>query len=115
VALLQHGPGTALLVGAGYLIVNGVVGNVIEPKVMGRTLGLSALVVLLAMVFWGWLWGPIGALLSVPLTMVAKISFENSAQLRWIALLLGPANQCPEPPGRARPIPFVRPGTAIGL
>jgi predicted PurR-regulated permease PerM len=115
VALLQYGPGTALVIGAGYLVVNGVVGNVLEPKVMGRTLGLSALVVLLAMVFWGWLWGPIGALLSVPLTMIAKIAFENSPELRWISVLLGPTEHCPEVTGRPRAIPLVRPGAPVGL
>ena len=115
VALLQYGPGTAIAVGAGYLVVNGVVGNVLEPKVMGRTLGLSPLVVLLAMVFWGWLWGPIGALLSVPLTMIAKIAFENTSELRWISVLLGPTQHCPETTGRGRSIPLVRPGAPIGL
>jgi len=115
VALLQYGPGTAIAVAAGYIVVNFVVGNIIEPKVMGRTLGLSPLVVLLAMVFWGWLWGPIGALLSVPLTMIAKISFENSDELRWIAVLLGPTEHCPVEAGRPRLIPLVRPGAPVGL
>jgi len=115
VALLQYGPGTAIAVAAGYLVVNGLVGNVLEPKVMGRTLGLSPLVVLLAMVFWGWIWGPIGALLSVPLTMIAKIAFENSPELRWISVLLGPTEHCPEATGRPRTIPLVRPGAPIGL
>ena len=107
VALLQHGPGTALAVAAGYLVINGIVGNVIEPKVMGRTLGLSPLVVLLAMVFWGWLWGPIGALLSVPLTMIAKISLENSDKLGWIAIMIGPAESLPAAPGRSTLMPSI--------
>ena len=123
VALLQHGPGTALAVTVGYLVINGIVGNVMEPKVMGRTLGLSPLVVLLAMVFWGWLWGPIGALLSVPLTMIAKISLENSNNLGWIAVLIGSAERIPAAPGRPSRIPSilgpmmpqVRSGAPIGL
>jgi predicted PurR-regulated permease PerM len=115
VALLQHGPGTAIAVAAGYLVVHGLVGNVLEPKIMGRTLGLSPLVVLLAMVFWGWLWGPIGALLSVPLTMIAKIAFENSVELRWIAVLLGPTTACPAPKGLARLLPLGRPAAPVGL
>lgn len=123
VALLQHGPGTALAVAAGYLVINGIVGNVIEPKVMGRTLGLSPLVVLLAMVFWGWLWGPIGALLSVPLTMIAKISLENSDRLGWVAVMIGPSDRLPVAPGRPNLIPSilgpmmpqVRSGAPIGL
>ena len=123
VALLQHGPGTALAVAIGYLVINGIVGNVVEPKVMGRTLGLSPLVVLLAMVFWGWLWGPIGALLSVPLTMIAKISLENSDHLGWVAVLIGPPERVAAKPGRSTLIPSilgpmlpqVRGGAPVGL
>jgi AI-2 transport protein TqsA len=123
VALLQHGPGTALAVAIGYLVINGIVGNVIEPKVMGRTLGLSPLVVLLAMVFWGWLWGPIGALLSVPLTMIAKISLENSDRLGWVAVLIGPPERVAAKPGSSTLIPSilgpmmpqVRSGAPVGL
>ncbi|MEP7125954.1 MAG: AI-2E family transporter [Byssovorax sp.] len=123
VALLQHGPGTALAVAIGYLVINGIVGNVVEPKVMGRTLGLSPLVVLLAMVFWGWLWGPIGALLSVPLTMIAKISLENSDHLGWVAVLIGPPERVAPAPGRSTLIPAilgpmlpnVRGGAPVGL
>ena len=51
-------------------------------------MGLSTLVVILSLVFWGWLWGPVGALLSVPLTMVVKIMLENTRDLRWIAVML---------------------------
>lgn len=88
-ALVQIGPGRALLVALGYLAVNMVIGNFIEPPLMGRRLGLSALVVVLSLVFWGWVWGPIGMLLSVPLTMVVKIMLENTEEFRWVAVLLG--------------------------
>jgi AI-2 transport protein TqsA len=91
-ALLQFGPGGALLVASGYLVVNTVIGSLIEPAVMGRGLGLSPFVVLLSLLFWGWVWGPIGALLSLPLTMVVKILLENSQSLAWVAVLLGPAH-----------------------
>ena len=97
-ALLQIAPGTtalaavdfqhALVVGLGYLVVNVVIGNWLEPMLMGRRLGISTLVVVVSLVFWGWLWGPVGALLSVPLTMVVKIFLENTKDLRWIAVLL---------------------------
>lgn len=87
-ALIQLGPGHAVLVALGYLGVNLVFGNIIEPNLMGRRLGLSTLVVLLSLLFWGWLWGPFGALLSVPLTMVVKIWLENTEDLRWIAVML---------------------------
>jgi len=78
----------AVIVASGYVVVNTVFGNFIEPSLMGRRLGLSTLVVILSLLFWGWTWGPVGALLSVPLTMIVKISLENTQDLRWIAQLL---------------------------
>ena len=88
-AMVQIGVGRGLLVALGYLVVNMVIGNLIEPHLMGRRLGLSTLVVVLSLVFWGWVWGPIGMLLSVPLTMVLKIMLENTEEFRWVAVLLG--------------------------
>jgi AI-2 transport protein TqsA len=90
-AIVQLGPGGALLTGVGYLVVNTVIGSLIEPAVMGRGLGLSPFVVLMSLLFWGWVWGPIGMLLSLPLTMVLKILLENSRDLAWVGVLLGPA------------------------
>lgn len=85
---IQFGIGRALLVGAGYGVVNLLFGNVVEPKFMGRKLGLSTLVVFLSLVFWGWVWGPVGMLLSVPMTMVVKIALESSPNTHWISVLL---------------------------
>ena len=87
----------AVVVGIGYLVVNVGFGNWLEPTLLGRRLGLSTLVVVLSLVFWGWLWGPVGALLSVPLTMVAKIMTENTKDLKWVAVLLD-KNAPEEPP-----------------
>ncbi len=78
----------AFVVGIGYLAVNVLFGNWLEPTLLGRRLGLSTLVVVLSLVFWGWVWGPVGALLSVPLTVVVKIMLENTEDLRWVAVLL---------------------------
>lgn len=88
-ATVQQGFGAALLVAIGYLAVNLVIGNLVEPQLMGRRLGLSTLVVFLSLVFWGWMWGPIGMLLSVPLTMMVKILLENTEDFQWAAVLLG--------------------------
>ncbi len=85
---LQFGLGQALLVGLGYALINIIFGNLIEPRLMGRKLGLSTLVVFLSLVFWGWVWGPVGMLLSVPMTMVAKIALEGSASTQWIGILM---------------------------
>jgi predicted PurR-regulated permease PerM len=90
-ALVQLGPGPAALVGLGYVVVNVALGTFVEPYFMGRKLGLSTLVIFLSLVFWGWVWGPVGMLLSVPLTMVVKILLENSENFRWVAVLLAPA------------------------
>jgi AI-2 transport protein TqsA len=90
-ALLQFGPLQALIVIAIFLAVNIVIGNIIEPRVMGHRVGLSPLVVFLSMVFWGWMFGPVGMLLSVPLTMIIKFAAETREQSRWLAMLLSPA------------------------
>ncbi len=88
-ALITLGGGTALLAALGYLILNVIVGSFIEPRFMGRGLGLSTLVVFLSLVLWGWVLGPVGMLLSVPLTMTAKIALAGSDETKWIAILLG--------------------------
>ncbi len=88
-ALITQGALTAGLVGAGYLVINTVMGNIVEPKFMGKGLGLSTLVVFLSLIFWGWLLGTVGMLLSVPLTMIVKIALEASDEGRWVATLLG--------------------------
>jgi len=82
-------PLTALWVAVAYLVVNSVIGNFLEPLFMGARLGLSALVVLLSMIFWGWVFGPVGMFLSVPITMVFKIAMGASPKTQWIAILLG--------------------------
>ena len=90
-AFLQLGPGSSLLAVLGYLVINTLLANVIEPRVMGRSMGLSTLVVFLSLVFWGWVLGPIGMLLSVPLTVILKLALEGQERTRWMAVLLGPA------------------------
>lgn len=94
-ALVQPELGTwsACLVGAGFLLINIVIGSVLEPKIMGKGLNLSNLAVLLSLLFWGWVLGPVGMLLSVPLTVAAKIILEVFPEGRPIARLLGSGNQ----------------------
>ncbi|PLY10982.1 MAG: hypothetical protein C0624_01905 [Desulfuromonas sp.] len=97
VAYLEFGAGKALLAACGYLVVNLVAGNVIEPRYMGRGLGLSTLVVFLSLIFWGWMFGPVGMVLSVPLTMTVKLALEGSEGARWLAVMLGPELVTAEP------------------
>ncbi len=86
-------PGIALVVGIGYLVINITLGNFIEPKVLGKSLGLSPLVIILSLMFWSWILGPIGMLLSVPLTMVLKIIFDSSHDFSALGVLLGPSDE----------------------
>jgi len=88
-ALVQLGLGSALLTVLGFVVVHVVVGNIIEPKVTGKGLSLSTLVVFLSMVLWGWVLGPIGMILSVPMTSLVKIALESYEETRGLAIMLG--------------------------
>jgi len=91
-ALVQLGVGGMIWTGVGYLVVNLLIGNVIEPKIMGKGLGLSTLVVFLSLIIWGFILGTVGMFLSVPLTMTIKIMLEQNKETEWIAILLGTEN-----------------------
>ena len=88
-ALVQLGVGGMMWTGIGYLVVNLVMGNMVEPRVMGKGLGLSTLVVFLSLIVWGFIFGAVGMFLSVPLTMTIKIVLEQNERTKWIAVLLG--------------------------
>ncbi|MDH3545759.1 MAG: AI-2E family transporter [Gammaproteobacteria bacterium] len=88
-ALVQLGPGEATATAIGFIGINMLFGNFIEPRLMGYGVGISPLIVFIGLVFWGWVFGPIGMLLSVPLTMTLKLALESDARTRWVAILLG--------------------------
>jgi predicted PurR-regulated permease PerM len=85
-----------LWVFASIQVVQIAVGNILEPKIMGRTLNLSPLGVLLALTFWGIIWGILGMLLSVPITSVLVIVCSRFEQTRFIAIILSETGQLPE-------------------
>ena len=87
-SLVQLGPWYALGVTILFLAVNMIIGNILEPAFTGKQLGLSPLVVFISLLFWGWVWGPTGMILSVPLTMIIKIIMENTEGMRWMAKVL---------------------------
>ena len=91
--MLQLGPGMGLLLALGYLVINTVIGNGLEPRAMGAALGISPLVVFFSLLVWGFLLGPVGALVSVPLTVVVRIYLARVPELAWLAVLLGPAQE----------------------
>lgn len=88
-ALLLNGFSVGFSVAVGVIAINMVIGNMLEPRMMGRTLGLSTLIVFFSLLFWGWLLGTVGMLLSVPLTMALKIALEASPNTIRYAALLG--------------------------
>lgn len=93
VALLQLGVGYAIGLGAVFLVVNMAIGNFLDPIVIGRELRLSPLIVLMSLVFWGWVWGPVGMFLAVPLTIVVRIVLEHTESLARVAQMMGPVEE----------------------
>jgi predicted PurR-regulated permease PerM len=88
-AFIEYGLGTSAITALGYVAINVGVSNGIEPRYLGNGLGLSPLVVIVSVLFWGWVLGPMGMLLSVPLTMSLKIALESDEGTRWLAVLMG--------------------------
>ena len=97
-ALIAKDGGTtdAMLVAGGYGLINMFLDNFVQPMLLGKRFGLSILVVVLCVLFWGWLWGLIGIILAVPLTMILKVVLDNSDEFRWIAVAIGQEPRRPE-------------------
>lgn len=88
-ALVQLGPGAAGATAVGFAAINVVFGSIIEPRLMGYGVGISPLIVFVGLVFWGFVFGPVGMLLSVPLTMALKFALESDERTKWIAIFIG--------------------------
>lgn len=86
-ALITLGPWTSLAIALGYLAINTGIGSFLEPRLMGQGLGLSTLIVFLSLIFWGWVLGPVGMILSIPLTMSMKIGLSSFNETQWLSAL----------------------------
>ena len=98
-ALMLNGPLSAIAVMVGYVIINFGISNGLEPRIMGQQLGIRFVWIFVSLVFWGWILGPVGMLLAVPLTMTFRIMFDNHEDTRWIADILVPETHRSEQPG----------------
>ena len=96
-ALVVSGVPDALVVAGGYLLINNFLGNFLEPLFVGRRFGISTLVVVVAVMFWGWVWGPLGMLIAVPITMMLKVMLEGSEEFRWISVAISSVHSQPSP------------------
>lgn len=95
-AFLTMGWSVALILIAGYGVINVTIGLILEPRWEGQTADLSPSVVVLSMVFWGFVLGPVGALLSVPLMMIVRITAAQSPHWTWLEILLETPRQALE-------------------
>ena len=89
VAWLLHGPWIALWVLLTIVAINTVVDNFIKPRIVGRSLRMSPLVLIIAVVFWSWVLGPLGAFLSTPLTLLVRFGLDTYPDTRWLARMMG--------------------------
>ena len=88
IALVEHGLWPSVIVAVGFLVINVVIGSFLEPRFMGKGLGMSPLVVFVSMAGWTWILGPVGAFLAVPLTITIKIALETNESTRWLGVLM---------------------------
>jgi predicted PurR-regulated permease PerM len=88
-AFLMHGPFEGFITIIGYFVLNTLIGNVIEPQLMGKNLGISPLIVFFSMIFFGYILGPIGMLIATPLAIIIKIIFDSREVTRNLGILIG--------------------------
>jgi AI-2 transport protein TqsA len=83
-----YGSRTAIIVFIGYAVINGTAANIISPRVLGKGLSISPLIIFISVFIWGWLLGAIGAILAIPLTMLIIAILESVPATRWVARLM---------------------------
>ncbi len=79
---------TTVILGIFYVVINISISNIIEPKLMGRELGLSPLIIFFSLILWGWVLGIVGMFLAVPITMTLKIAFDSNKSTKWLSILM---------------------------
>jgi AI-2 transport protein TqsA len=87
-AAVDLGAGRGALVAVAIITVNFLFSNVLEPRLMGRSFGLSPWTVFAALLFWAYVLGPMGMVLAIPLTVAVKLGLEMSDRTQWIATLM---------------------------
>ncbi len=87
-AFVQKDPGTAMLVAGGLLLIEQIMGNFVDPRLLGKKISVSPLMILVALLVWSWIWGVPGALIAVPMTILVVVTFAQIPALRPVALLL---------------------------
>ena len=108
--LLDGGPWTMLAVIAVYCVINVIIQSVIQPKVVGDVVGLTATLSFVSLIFWTWVIGPLGAILAIPLTVLAKaVLLDMDPRAHWLSVLVSPGSPAASPPG---PAPAPPSGTA---
>jgi predicted PurR-regulated permease PerM len=112
-ALIQFGPGKALIVLAGYILINGTCDNVIGPRYMGEGVNLSPLVTFIVVMYWSWVLGAAGAFLALPLTILVKLLIlDQYADTRWLGLLISMGDGGASAPGGRVPAGAAEPAVA---
>ena len=96
-ALLQFGVTEMLIVIGAYIIINFLVDNVIKPRFIQEELDISATVTFLSLIVWGWVLGPIGAILAVPMSIILHAIFDSRQETRWLAYMMGTGSEPFEP------------------
>jgi len=107
-ALIMQGFWPAVIVLSIYLAINMTLGNVLEPKLLGDSFGISTIVVILSVLTWGFIWGGAGMFLAVPLTMMVKVILDNTPELRWISTLISSGHEVDskeQKPRRSKSLP----------
>jgi len=98
--LLDGGPWTMLAVIAVYCVINVIIQSVIQPKVVGDVVGLTATLSFVSLIFWTWVIGPLGAILAIPLSVLAKaVLLDMDPRAHWLSVLVSPGSPAASPPG----------------